>query len=81
MTYRDLHNIIDDTYTDDDIIIYIDNEPYYVNELKLKGCKVILNVIPMICDTCKYCEKDIPHTCDVCTSLDEDEIGMWEERE
>ena len=83
MTYRDLHNIniMDDTYTDDDIIIYIDNEPYYVNELKLKGCKVILNAIPMICDTCKYCEKDIPHTCDVCTSLDEDEIGMWEERE
>jgi len=59
MAYRDLHNIniIDDTYTDDDIIIYIDNEPYYVNKLKLKGCKVILNAIPMICDTCKYCEK------------------------
>ena len=34
----------------------------------------------MICDTCKYCDKDIPHTCDMCTSLDEDEIGMWEER-
>lgn len=80
MTYRDLHNIIDDTYTDDDIIIYIDNEPYYVNELKLKECNVILNAIPIICDTCKYCEKDIPHTCDVCTSLDEDEIGMWEEK-
>ena len=60
MTYRDLHNIIDDTYTDDDIIIYIDNKPYYVNELKLKECNVILNAIPMICD----CEKDIPHTCD-----------------
>lgn len=81
MTYRDLHNIIDDTYTDDDIIIYIDNEPYYVNELKLKECNVILNAIPMICDTCKYCDKDIPHTCDICTSLDEDNIGMWKERE
>ena len=35
----------------------------------------------MICNTCKYCEKDIPHTCDICTSLDEDDIGMWKERE
>lgn len=35
----------------------------------------------MICNTCKYCEKDIPHTCDICTSLDEDNIGMWKERE
>ena len=79
MTYRDLHNIniIDDTYTDNDIIIYIDNVPYYVNGTKNNG----LNAIPMICETCKYCDKDIPHTCDMCTSLDEDDIGMWKERE
>ena len=42
MTYRDLHNIniIDDTYTDNDIIIYIDNELYYVNKLKFKGVRL-----------------------------------------
>ena len=76
MTYRELYKKLDDSMLRD-IIIYIDNVPYYVNGAKNNG----LNAIPMICDTCKYCDKDIPHTCAMCTSLDEDDIGMWEERE
>ena len=76
MTYRDLYKELSNYGMSRDIIIYIDDEPYYVNSARNNG----LNAIPMICDTCKYCNKDIPHTCDVCTSLDED-IGMWEERE
>ena len=76
MTYKELYKELDDCMSND-IIIYIDNVPYYVNGAKNNG----LNAIPMICETCKYCDKDIPHTCDMCTSLDEDEIGMWEERE
>ena len=76
MTYRELYKKLDDSMLRD-IIIYIDNVPYYVNGAKNNG----LNAIPMICDTCEYCEKDIPHTCDICTSLDEDNIGMWKERE
>ena len=76
MTYKELYEKLDDSMLKD-IIIYIDNVPYYVNGTKNNG----LNAIPMICDTCKYYDKDIPHTCDMCTSLDEDDIGMWKERE
>ena len=77
MKYKDLYKELSDYGMSRDIIIYIDDEPYYVNSARDNG----LNAVPMICDTCKYCNKDIPHTCDICTSLDEDNIGMWEERE
>jgi hypothetical protein len=77
MKYKDLYKELSDYGMSRDIIIYIDDEPYYVNSARDNG----LNAVPMICDTCKYCNKDIPHTCDICTNLDEDNIGMWEERE
>ena len=76
MKYKDLYKELSDYGMSRDIIIYIDDEPYYVNSARDNG----LNAVPMICDTCKYCNKDIPHTCDLCTSLDEDDIGMWKER-
>ena len=72
MKYKDLYKELSDYGMSRDIIIYIDDEPYYVNGARDNG----LNAVPMICNTCKYCEKDIPHTCDICTSLDEDNIGM-----